>query len=136
MLSKKSALFFDGSELVEQELDRIHRAHGRQDAAQDIGLGQGAFLDQKLVLAGARAHDVDGGEDALVGDLAVQDDFAVTRALELFEDHFVHAAAGIDQGGGDDGERSAFLDIAGGAEKALGALQGVGVHAAGQDLAR
>jgi hypothetical protein len=34
---------------------------------------------------GCPTHDVDGREDALVGDLAVQDDFAVTGALELFE---------------------------------------------------
>ena len=60
----------------------------------------------------------------------------VAGALELFEDHFVHAAAGIDQGGGDDGQRAAFLDIARGAEEALGPLQGVGVDAAGQHLAR
>ncbi len=60
----------------------------------------------------------------------------VTGALELFEDDFVHAAAGIDQRGGDDGQRSAFLDVTRGAEEALGALQGVGVDTAGEHLAR
>ena len=64
------------AQLVEQELDRVDRAHRREDAAQDIRFGQRALLDQQLVLAGARAHDVDGREDALVGDLAVQNDFA------------------------------------------------------------
>ena len=43
--------------------------------------------------------------------------------------------AGIDQRGGDDGQRAAFLDVAGGAEEALGLVQRVGVHAAGEDLA-
>ena len=44
--------------------------------------------------------------------------------------------AGIDQRGGDDGERAAFFDVAGRAEEALRALQGVGVDAAGEHLAR
>jgi hypothetical protein len=42
-------------------------------------------------------QDVDRREDALVGDLAVQHDFLLPGALEFFEDHFVHAAAGVDQ---------------------------------------
>ena len=62
-------------------------------------------------------------------------DFAVAGAFELFEDHFVHPAAGVDQGGGNDGQAAAFLDLAGGTEEALGPLQGVGVHATGQHLA-
>jgi hypothetical protein len=62
-------------------------------------------------------------------------DFHVAGALELFVDHVVHAAAGVDQGGGDDGQRAAFLDVASGAEEALRLLQGVGVDAAGQHLA-
>jgi hypothetical protein len=79
--------------------------------------------------------DVDRREGALVGDLAVEDDFRIAGALELFEDHFVHAAAGIDQRGGDDGQRAAFLDVARRAEEALRPLQRVGVDAAGQHLA-
>ncbi len=59
----------------------------------------------------------------------------VAGALELLEDDLVHPAAGVDQGGGDDGQAAALLDVAGGAEEALGLLQGVGVHAAGEDLA-
>src|SRR5262245_24917988 len=92
--------------------------------------------NQELLFARAGPGNVDCGEDALVGDFAVEHDFRVTRALELFEDHFVHAAAGIDQRGGDDGERAAFLDVARGAEEALRPLQRVRVHAAGQNLAR
>ena len=44
------------------------------------------------------------GNDALIHQFAVQVDFHVARAFELFKDHVVHAAAGIDQGGGDDGQ--------------------------------
>ena len=62
-------------------------------------------------------------------------DLHVPRALELLEDDLVHAAAGVDEGGGQDGQAAAFLDVAGGAEEALRLMQRVGVHAAGQDLA-
>src|SRR6185503_8606962 len=83
------------SELVEQELDGVGRPHRRQDAAQNVRLRQRALVEQELVLARARLQDVDRGIDTLVGHLAVENDFGVTRPLELFEDDFVHAAAGI-----------------------------------------
>src|SRR3546814_4580468 len=79
---------------------------------------------------------VERRKDALVGDLAVEHDFRVTRALEFFEDDLVHAAAGIDQRGGDYRQRTAFLDVARGAEETLRALKRIGVDAAGQNLAR
>ena len=56
--------------------------------------------------------------------------------FEFFVDHVVHAGARVDEGGADDRERAAFLKVAGGAEDALRALQGVGVHAAREHLAR
>jgi hypothetical protein len=62
-------------------------------------------------------------------------DFRVARTLELFEDHFVHTAAGIDQRRRDDRQRAAFLDVARGAKEALRPLQGIGIDAAGQHLA-
>jgi hypothetical protein len=89
----------------------------------------------QLFLARAGARDVDRREGALVGHLAVQNELRVAGALELFENHFVHARAGIDQRSRDDGERPAFLDIARGAEEALRPLQRVGVDTAGQHLA-
>ena len=123
------------AQLVEQEVDRIHRSHRIEDTAQHIHLLQLLLLGEQLFLAGAGAGDVDRREGALVGHLAVEDQFRVTGALELFEDDFVHAAAGIDQRRGDDRQRSAFLDIARGAEEALRPLQRVGVDTAGQHLA-
>ena len=123
------------AQLVEQEVDGVHRAHRIEDAAQHVHLLEHVRRREQLFLAGAGARDVDRREGALVGDLAVENEFGVTGALELFEDHFVHAAAGIDQRGRDDGERAAFLDVARGAEEALRPLQRVGVDTAGQHLA-
>ena len=62
-------------------------------------------------------------------------DFTVASAFELFKNDFVHAAAGVDQRGRDDGERAAFFHVARRAQKALGAVQCVGVHAAGEHFA-
>ena len=93
-------------------------------------------LGQQLFLARAGAIDVDGREDALLGDPAIQVHLHVAGALEFLEDHVVHPRAGIDQRRGDDGQAAAFLDIARGAEETLGPLQRVGIDTAGQHLAR
>ena len=57
----------------------------------------------------------------------------VAGALELLVDDLVHLGAGVDEGGRDDGDGAALLDVAGSAEEALGLLQRVGVNAAGED---
>ena len=36
------------------------------------------------------------GKLPFVGNLAIKDQFRVTGTLELFENHFVHAAAGVE----------------------------------------
>src|SRR5690349_16101663 len=64
-------------QLVDQELHRNDHAHGHEDAAQHPHLAEGALVDQELLLAGARLGDVDGRESALVGELAVEDDFRI-----------------------------------------------------------
>ena len=122
-------------QLVDQELEPVHRAHRHQDAAQHPHLRQHRLVDQELFLARAGLGDVEGREGALVGDLAVEHDFGIAGALELLEDHLVHARAGVDERRRDDGERAALLDVARGAEEALGPLQRVGVDAARQHLA-
>ena len=89
---------------------------------------------EQVVAAGAAGDDVDGREDALVGEGAVELQLHVAGALELLEDDFVHLAASVDECRGDDGERAAAFDVTGCAEEALGLLQGVGIHTAGEDL--
>ncbi|MDT4829617.1 hypothetical protein FQZ97_630420 [compost metagenome] len=105
------------------------------ELAQHPDLLQQIRSDQQLFAAGARLVQVDRRVDALFGQAALEVDFGVAGALELFVDDFVHAAAGFDQRRAQDGQRTAFFQVAGRAEEALGTLQGVGIHAAGQHLA-
>ena len=52
--------------------------------------------------------------------------------LNSFVYHFVHAAAGVNQAGGQYGHAAALLGVSGGAEELLGRIQSHRVHAAGQ----
>ena len=89
-----------------------------------------------FLLARAALRDVHGREDAALEEAAIEDDLGVTRSLELLEDHFVHARAGVDQRGGDDGQRAPVLGVARRAEEASRFLHGTRVDAAGKDLSR
>src|SRR5882672_10082908 len=123
------------AQLVEQEIDAIHCAHRIENPAQHVHLLEHIGRREQFFLAGAGPCDVDGREGAFVRDLAIENKFGIAGALELFEDHFVHAATGIDERGCDDGERTSFLDIARGTEKALRTLQRIGIDTAGEHLA-
>jgi SAM-dependent methyltransferase len=106
--------------LVQQELEGLLGLEGAERAAE---LGGGAVFvgrHQQLVAAGAGRHRVDGGVDALLGQLAAQPQFHVAGALELLEQDVVHPRAGVDQRGGQDGERAAAFDVPGGAEELAG----------------
>src|SRR5689334_11508455 len=87
--------------LVEEELDRGELVHRVQELAQDPDLRELVLARDELLAARARPVDVDGREDALLRDAAVEMDFRVAGALELFVDHVVHAGAGIDERGGE-----------------------------------
>ena len=76
-------------------------------------------------------ENVDRRVDALVADLAVEDDFHVSGAFELLENQLVHAAIRLNEGGRHDGERAGFLGVAGGGEEFAGNFQSAGVDAAG-----
>ena len=90
--------------LVEEEFHRVDCTHLHKDTAQHPHLGELVLLDQQLFLARTRFADVQSRENALIRNLAVDNDFLVTCALELFKDHFVHTAAGINQRSRNDGE--------------------------------
>ena len=91
-----------------------------------------ALLEEELLAAGAGALHVDGREDALLGQLAVQDELRVAGALELLVDDVVHARAGVHEAGGDDRERAALLDLPRGPEEPLGRIERDRVDAARQ----
>src|SRR3954468_386735 len=93
--------------LLETADKEFHCFSGRQRIehfAEDPDSLKVFLGDEELFLTGSRALDVDGREDTLVDELAIKDDFHVAGALELFEDHFVHAGPGVDEGSGNDGE--------------------------------
>src|SRR5690606_23824115 len=91
--------------------------------------------EQHLLTTRARRVDVDGREDALVGQLARQAQLAVAGALELLEDDLVHLGTGLHEGGREDGERAAVLNVARGTEEALRRVQRRGVDTAGEHAA-
>jgi len=64
------------------------------------------------------------GKDALLGQLAVEDELAVARPLEFLVDDVVHTRSGIYEAGADDRERAAFFDVSGGTEETLGRVEG------------
>src|SRR5262249_47788661 len=134
--SQKFGVGFGFGQTAEQELHRFDRRKRAQYLAQNPDAAEFIGRKEQFVLARAGALDVDGRKDALVGKAAVQVDFHVAGTLELFKNDVVHAAAGVNQRGGDDGERAAFLDVPGCRKKAPRALQGVGVDTAGKNFAR
>ncbi|MFM1944279.1 MAG: hypothetical protein RI897_3261 [Verrucomicrobiota bacterium] len=59
---------------------------------------------EEFLFPGAGAFHVDTGEDASVDEGAVEVDLHIARPLEFFEDDFVHAGSGIDEGRCEDRE--------------------------------
>ena len=123
------------SQAVDEEVHGVGAVHFVEHAAEEADAAVLFGVHEHFFAAGAAAGDVDGRPNAAVDEAAIENDFLIAGAFEFLEDHFVHFAAGIDQRGGDDRERAAVFDAAGGAEKALWALHGVGVDAAGEDFA-
>src|SRR5262245_32906407 len=121
-------------DLVVEELHGLDGVELRQQLPQDPDPVQHLARHQQLLLPGPRARDVHGREHAPVHQAPVEVDLHVPGAFELLEDDLVHAAAGVDERGADDGEAPTLLDVARGAEELLRTSQRVGVDAAGQDL--
>src|SRR5829696_514487 len=83
---------------VHDQLQGLRGVEGAEDAAELPGHDQLLLRQQQLLLAGRGGVDVQGGEDAALGQLAVQADLHVPGALELLEDDLVHPRPGVDQG--------------------------------------
>jgi len=75
---------------------------------------------QQFFFSSTGPVDVDSREDTLVHQAAIEVDFHVAGALEFLEDHVVHAAAGVNEGRGNDCERATLLDVSRGGENRRG----------------
>src|SRR4051812_13530979 len=87
---------------VEEQLDGLlglERTHDPAQLPDDVEL---LLRHEDLLTPGPGGVDVDGGEDALVGQLARQPQLHVPGALELLEDDLVLFRPGLDQRGGND----------------------------------
>src|SRR3972149_3636599 len=120
--------------LVEQELHRLDGVQGLEHLPQYPYPVELFLREEQVFLPRAGLVQVYGREYSSFSQLPVEDDFHVAGSLELFEYDLVHTASGLDEGGGDDGQATAFLDVPGCSKEPLGLMQGVGVDAAGEHL--
>ena len=114
----------------EESLDGLDRLVTGESASDDIDLVEVLFGEKKLLAAGSREEDIDGGIDTLVADLAIQDELHIARSLEFLKDKIIHAAVGINKRGCHDGERTCLLGIARGGEELAWYLHSAGIHTA------
>src|SRR5438552_17271595 len=81
---------FEFVQRLEEPFHRFHRLQREEGAAKLLDLLVLVLAEQLLFLARARGLDVDGREDALLRELAIEVDLRVSGPLELLEDHLVH----------------------------------------------
>src|SRR5262249_42176005 len=82
------------SHVLENDLHRVDGREGVEDLPQRGDPDQVLRPQKQLLLPRAGLVDVQAGEDALLHQLAVEDDLRVSGALELLEDDLVHPASG------------------------------------------
>ncbi|BAI65135.1 hypothetical protein RMDY18_13030 [Rothia mucilaginosa DY-18] len=130
---KELHVAFSLTQLVGQNAQSLLRLHTRQGTAQtphNLDLIRG---EQVLLTASTRSININRREDTLIRQLTGQTQLHVTGALELFEDHFVHLRAGLNQGGSQNGQRAALFNVAGRTEELLRRVQRGRIHTTGQD---
>src|SRR5438552_2227851 len=96
------------AEAVKQLLKRFGRWRAAERAAHAGDRFEVFWCQQQLLATRSARVDVDGRPEALLGNLAVEDQLGVAGALELLENQLVHPRAGIDQRRGDDRQRAAL----------------------------
>src|SRR5687767_6485002 len=92
-----------------QPLHRGARWHLLQAASKRVDVLELIGAEQLVLTARTAGGNVDRGEDALLGERAIELDLAVSGSLEFLEDHVVHPRAGLDERRRDDGERAAAV---------------------------
>ena len=96
----------------DEKVRRFPGAHRPEQLSQhEHHLG---FLlrEEQFLLASSRLVNVDSRENTPFRQPPVKMQFAVARALELFEDNVIGPAARLHEGGGDYCQTAAFFDIA------------------------
>lgn len=120
------------SELFDEEFHGVYGGHFVEGTSEEPGEFEFFVVEQQFFSAGARPGEINGGPDASFDEFAVENEFGVSGTFEFFEDNLVHAAAGIHESGGDNGEASTFFNAASGAEEAFRMLEGIGIDATGE----
>src|SRR5690606_4224950 len=121
------------AEAVQEQLDTGLGVQGGKHSPELPHYLELVGTEEDLLLAGAGVVDVDGREDPTVRQLPVELELHVAGALELLEDHLVHARAGLHERSGQDRQRSAVLDVAGGTEELLRRVERGAVDTTGED---
>src|ERR1700712_5279661 len=119
----------------QQQLERLLSVEAREHPAELPDDGQLLLAHEQLFTTSSGLYGVDGREDPLVREIAPQPDLHVAGALELLEDDLVHLRATFDEGSRENGQRSAVLDVARGAEELLRRVERSRVDTTGQDPA-
>jgi len=107
--------------------------------AQGVAQGAGGLefgrCEQEFFAAGAGLGYVDGRVDAAAGGFAVKFEFGVAGALVLLVQQGVCGGTGLDQGGGEHGERAACSRSRAAPSSRFRGEQCARVHAAGEHAA-
>lgn len=96
---------------------------------------QSFWVKNEFFAAGTGGGDIDSGPDAHFGNFSIEDEFHVTGSFKFLEDKIVHTAAGFDEGGGDDGEATAFFAVAGSGEELSRFFESADIETAGHSAA-
>ena len=132
--SEEFGVGFGLGEFVEEELHGVDGIEILDDLAEDPDAVEGDGVEEEFFFSGSGACDIEAWEGSSFHEFSVEGEFAVSGAFKFLEDDFVHAGAGVDEGGGDDGEGAAVFDVSCGAEEAFGFVECGGVDAAGEDF--
>ncbi len=96
--------------------------HGEQNFSEEPNALQFLLFYKQFLFPGAGPVDIDGGKRPFISQFPVEHDFHIASAFEFFKNYVIHTASGIHQGGSDDGQTAAFLQIPRGAKKPFGPL--------------
>src|SRR2546430_17251841 len=101
------------ADLVDEQLEALALLEGVQHPAQLPDLLELVAVEEQLLVTRARRLDVDRRVNPPLRQAPVEPELHVPGALELLEDHLVHAAAGLDERGAHDRQRTALFHVAG-----------------------